>query len=99
MKKNLITPHIAIIAIVIVVVAGFPKPDASEKTSLLMENIEALSSPEDGGIDVADCYFHGNSPEMKCVKECNNNTTTDRIYPCPSDERYMQTNARGTCYK
>lgn len=89
----------AVIAIAAVVATEFLKSDASERNILLMENIEALSSSEDGGIDIADCYFHGNSPEMKCVKECADNTTTDRIYPCPSDERFMQTNARGTCYK
>lgn len=92
-------PCLAAVAIATFVGTKTLESNASEGYGLLMANVEALSSGEDDGIDIADCYFNGSSIEMKCVKVCPDKTTTEKIYPCPTEERYLSTNARGNCVK
>jgi len=76
---------------------GMPKEQDNE---LLLANVEALADGEDGGLDVSACYFptYGIG-ESYSYLECDEKTTTSRIYPCPNTSSFFTAKSRGTCIK
>lgn len=72
--------------------------EALASSSLLFQNVEALSQGDDG-IKVADCYEHGGEGDFKSVYACDSRTSTTSIYKCPDRESYFVPGLRGTCHK
>ena len=99
MKKRIFVSATAIIvvafAVVISVMTFSPQP--SESDLLLNENIEALTSGEEG-IAVADCFFIGGGGDSSFEYRCDGQTSVSMIYPCPKTTEIVPKSARGTCY-
>ena len=99
MKKRIFVSATAIIVVafaVVISVMAF-SPQQSESDLLLNENIEALTSGEEG-IAVADCYFTWGTGETIFANRCDGRTSVSMIYPCPTSNAFVPKSARGTCY-